>query len=65
MVGKLTLEQICLLSGESERIIKKDLKQSRLVDQSPKEVGLWLKSRIEGTIEKRYKTKSSVFRKWD
>jgi hypothetical protein len=65
MDGDLTIEQIVKLSGESERTIKKDLKCGKLVNLSPDSVGMWLKSRFECTIEKQYKHRSSVFRKWD
>lgn len=65
MAGDLTIQQICQLSDESERTVEKLLKRGDLADQSPRSVGLWLKSRFECTIEKQYKNRSSVFRKWD
>ena len=68
MDGDLTLEQIVLLSGESERFIKRSLKRGDLVGRGPKEVGVWLNSMIRGRMEKnqlRSKGSTNLHMKWD
>lgn len=72
MVGKLTIEQICELSGLSERQVKKAISKGDLLDQSPKCVGEWLNSliRIKMSAPKarvgiRTDREPIVHRKWD
>ena len=68
----LSIEQIIALSGESERKIRKDLKNGILLDQTPTQVGLWLKSIIQDRITKpesrvgfRNNRQPIIHRKWD
>lgn len=68
MDGDLTLEQVVLLSGESERFIKRSLKRGDLIGLDPKNVGVWLNSMIRGRIEKnqlRSKGSTNLHFKWD
>jgi len=72
MDGKLSLEQICELSGLSERYVKKALSNGDLLDQSPKCVGEWLKSSIQikmsapkTRVGLRKDREPIVHRKWD
>jgi hypothetical protein len=68
----LSIEQICELSGLSERIVKKAISKGDLLDQSPKCVGEWLKSSIQikmsapkARIGVRKDRETIVHRKWD
>ena len=68
----LSISQICLLSGLSERSVKKALSKGVLLDQSPAQVGLWLMSVFESKINKNNGRSASrqdreplVHRKWD
>ena len=75
MVGdslNLSVEQIALLSGLSEREVHKALHREELLDQSPVCVGEWLNVMIEGKLSKpknrtglRTNRESTVHRKWD
>ena len=65
MDGDLTTQQISDLSGLSTRFVEKSIKRGDIADRSAKSVGLWLKSLFEGKIDKEYKTKSNLHRKWD
>ena len=65
MDGDLTIQQICDLSGLSARLVEKSLKRGDISDKSAKSVGLWLKTLFECKIDKEYKTKSNLHRKWD
>jgi len=72
MDGKLTLEQICELSGLSERQVRKAIAKGDLLDQSPTCVGEWLSSLIHIKIAKpnkrvgiRKDREPIVHRKWD
>lgn len=68
----LSISQICLLSGQDERSVKKALSKGVLLDQSPTQVGLWLMSVFESKINKNNGRSASrqdreplVHRKWD
>lgn len=68
----LTISQIIALSGESERKIRKDLSKGILLDQTPEQVGEWLKSKIQDRMAKpksrigiRNNRQPTVHRKWD
>lgn len=72
MGGNLSVEQICELSGLSERHVKKALSKGDLLDQSPKCVGEWLKSSIQikmtapkTRVGLRKDREPIVHRKWD
>ena len=72
MGGNLSVEQICELSGLSERHVKKALSKGVLLDQSPKCVGEWLKSSIQikmtapkTRVGLRKDREPIVHRKWD
>ena len=75
MVGdslNLSVEQIALLSGLSEREVHKAIHRDELLDQSPRCVGEWLIGRIECKLSKpksrtglRINRESTVHRKWD
>lgn len=69
---QLTIEQICLLSGLSERKVRKALSKGDLLDQSAGCVGDWLNAQIEHRISKpklrlgiRQTRDANVHRKWD
>lgn len=68
----LSIQQICELSGLSERHVKKALTKGDLLDQSPKCVGEWLKSSIQikmsapkTRVGLRNDREPIVHRKWD
>ncbi len=75
MVGEslnLSIKQISLLSGLSEREVHAALYREDLLDQSPRSVGEWLIGTIEGKLSKpkyriglRTNRESTVHRKWD
>jgi hypothetical protein len=75
MVGdrlKLTIEQICLLSGLSEREVHKAINKQELLDQSPSCVGEWLIIKIADKLSKpktriglRLNRNTISHRKWD
>lgn len=72
MDGNLSIEQICDLSGLSERQVRKALSKGDLLDQTPKCVGEWLKSLIQIKISApktrvglRKDREPIVHRKWD
>jgi hypothetical protein len=73
MVGEtLSIGVICALSGLDERVVKKELSRGALVDQTPTNVGLWLRGRIEDKMsvnrtrgDKREERQPIVHSKWD
>lgn len=66
MVGKeLSVKQVSQLSGLSEWQVRRAIKASTLPNLEAKTVGLWLKSRIQSTIQRKNKNKLSLHKKWD
>ena len=68
---QLSIEQICALSGKSERKVRKALSKGYLIDQSPERVGEWLNAQIETRMSKpklrigfRESREASTHRKW-
>lgn len=68
----LMIDQICALSGLSEREVRKALSKGDLLDQTPRCVGEWLNARIQTRMTKpklrvgfRQNREPSTHRKWD